>query len=148
MDQLTITREKLIQSQEEDSSLFKYLKKEGPLLRKGKETNYVKQKGVMHRFVKKFCSEKNKLKQILVPKIWRKKMMEVAHHTMLTEHMDVKKTKDRIPTNFDWPGIHQDVEIFCRLCDLCQRKVSKSSVAKIPLGKIPLMNLLFKRMCS
>ena len=34
---------------------------------------------------------------------------------------------------------------FYRLCDMCQRTVSKGSAAKALLGKMPLMDLLFKR---
>ena len=71
--------------------------------------------------------------------------MEVAHDTMLAGHMGVKKTEDRILTNFYWPGIYQDVMSFCRSCDVCQRTVSKGNVTKVPLGKMPLMDLPFKR---
>ena len=46
--------------------------------------------------------------------------------------------------NFYWPGIHQDVERFCRSCDVCQRTVPKAFVAKVPLGKILLIDLPFK----
>ena len=34
---------------------------------------------------------------------------------------------------------------FCRPCDVYQRTVSKGSIAKVPLGKIPLMDLSLKR---
>ena len=71
--------------------------------------------------------------------------MEVAHDTMLAGHMGVKKTEDRILTNFYWPGIHQDVMSFCRSCDVFQRTVLKENVTKVPLGKMPLMDLPFKR---
>ena len=32
-------------------------------------------------------------------------------------------------------------------CDLCQRNVSKGTVAKAPLGKLPLANTPFAVMC-
>ena len=32
----------------------------------------------------------------------------------------------------------------CRSCGVCQRTISKGSMAKVPLGKLPLMVLLFK----
>ena len=72
-------------------------------------------------------------------------MTEVAHDTILAGHMGVKKTEDRILINFYWPGIYQDVVSFCRSCNVRQRTVSKGRVAKIPLGKMPLMDLPFKR---
>ena len=119
--------------------------KEVPLVKNGKEISHLKEKGILYRITKKIDVEKEELKQILVPKDLRKKVMEVAHDKMLAGHMGVKKTEDRILTNFYWPGIHQDVVSFCRSCDVCQRTVSKGSVTKVPLGKMPLMELPFKR---
>ena len=120
MDQLAISKDRLIQLQEEDSSPSKYTKKEAPLVRNGKEISHVKRKGILYRFTRKVDSEEE-LKQILVPKDLRKKVIEVAHDTMLTGHMCVKKTEDRILTNFYWPRIHQDAVSFCRSCDVFQR---------------------------
>ena len=65
--------------------------------------------------------------------------MEIAYDTMLAGGMVVRKTEDQILTNFYWPGIHQDVRKFCRPCDVCQRTVLKHSVAKVWLGKMPLI---------
>ena len=119
--------------------------KEAPLVKNKKEINLVKRKGILYRITKKIDVDKEELKQILVPKDLRKKVMEVAHDTMLAGHIGVKKKEDRILTNFYWPGIHQDVVSFCRSCDVCQKTLSKGRVAKVPLGKIPLMDLPFKR---
>ena len=144
-NQMAVTKDKLIQLQGEDPSLSKYVTKEAPLVKNGKEISHVKRKGILYRITKKINMEKEELKQILVPKDLRKKVMEVAHDAMLAGRMGVKKTEDRILTNFYWPGIHQDVVSFCRSCDVCQRTVSKGRVAKVPLGKMPLMDLPFKR---
>ena len=144
-NQMAVTKDKLIQLQEEDPSLSKYMTKEAPLVKNGKEVSHVKRKGISYRITKKVDVEKEELKQILVPKDLRKKVMKVVHDTMLAGHMGVMKTEDRILTNFYWPGIHQDVVSFCRSCDVCQRTVSKGSVANAPLEKIPLMDLPFKR---
>ena len=119
--------------------------KEVPLVKNEKEISHVKRKGIFYRITKRVDVEKKELKQILVPKDLRKKVMEVAHDTMLAGHMGVKKTEDRILTNFYWSGIHQEVVSFCRSCDVCQRTVSKGRVARVPLGKMPLMDLPFKR---
>ena len=144
-NQMAVTKDKLIQLQGQDPSLSKYMTKEAPLVKNRKEINHVKRKGVLNRITKKIDVEKKKLKQILVPKDLRKMVIEVAHDTMLAGHMGVKKTEDRILKNFNWPGIHQDVVSFCRSCDVCQRTVSKGRVAKVPRGKMPLMDLPFKR---
>ena len=122
-----------------------YMKKEAPFVRNENEIIHVKQKGILYHFTKKVGAEKEEFKQILVLKDLRKKVMEVAHDTMLAGHMGVKKTEDQILTNFYWSGFHQDVTKFCRSCNVCQRMTSKGSVAKVPLGKMPLMGLPFKR---
>ena len=99
-NQIAVTKDKLIQLQGEDPFLLKYMTKEAPLAKNGKEISHVKKKGILYRITKKIDVEKEELKQILVPKDLRKKVMEVAHDTMLAGHMGVKKTEDRILTNF------------------------------------------------
>ena len=56
----------------------------------------------------------------------------------------LKKTEDWIFTNFYLQGIYQDVVRFCRSCDVSQKTVSKGSVEKVPLSKMPLTDLFFK----
>ena len=57
----------------------------------------------------------------------------------------MKKTEDRIPTNFFWPDLHEDVTSFCRSCDVYQMTVARGSVPRAPLGDMPLIDQLFKR---
>jgi len=38
-----------------------------------------------------------------------------------------------------------DVTRFCHSCDVCQRTVSKGRIQKVPLGKMPIIDTLFKR---
>ena len=142
---MAVTKERLIELQEDDSSLLKYFKERKSTVKDGREVIYAKRKGILYRIFKSVDSNEEKLKQILVPKILRNKVMAVAHDALLAGHMGVKKTEDRITTNFFWPGLHQDVVSFCRSCDACQRTVTKGSVTKAPLGKMPLIDMPFKR---
>ena len=84
-------------------------------------------------------------KQILVPKSLRAKVTEVAYDSLFDQHLEVKKTEDRIKTNFFWLGLHDDVTSFCRSCDVCQKTVPRGSVPRAPLGNIPLIDQPFKR---
>ena len=54
--------------------------------------------------------------------------------------MGIKKTTDKIQSAFYWPGIQGDVTRFCKSCDVCQKTVSKRSVPKVPLEKMPLID--------
>jgi len=63
----------------------------------------------------------------------------------MSGHQGVKTTYDRVASQFFWPGIYGDVQRYCRSCDTCQRTSPKGRVSKVPLGHIPLMGMLFKR---
>ena len=41
--------------------------------------------------------------------------------------------------------MHNDVSGFCRSCDVCQKIVDKGTVARAPLGEMPLIDTPFKR---
>ena len=68
--------------------------------------------------------------------------------TLFGGHLEVKKTEDRIQTNFFWPGLHEDVTSFCRSCDVCQKTVARGSVPRAPLGDMPLIDQPFKRVAT
>ena len=38
-----------------------------------------------------------------------------------------------------------DITLFYHSCDVCQHTVSKGHVSKVPLGKMPIIDMLFKR---
>ena len=71
--------------------------------------------------------------------------MEVAHNLIFGGHLAIKKTKDRIQTNFYWPGMQRDITSFCRSCDVCQKTTAKGSVPHVPLGNMPLIDVPFRR---
>ena len=60
--------------------------------------------------------------------------MEMAHDSLFKGHLGVKKTEDRIQTNFFWPGLLIDVTSFCRLYKVCQKTVLRGSVPQAPLS--------------
>ena len=71
--------------------------------------------------------------------------MVVAHDSLFGGHLEVKKTKGRIQTNFFRPGLHEDVTSFFRSCDVSQKTVVRGSVPRAPLGDMPLIDQPFKR---
>lgn len=81
----------------------------------------------------------------MVPMPLRRQLMEVAHESVMGGHMGVKKTADKIQKAFYWPGIQGDVSRRCKSCDICQKTVNKGSVPKVPLEKMPLIDMPFKR---
>ena len=71
--------------------------------------------------------------------------MSLAHESIVSGHMGSKKTLERILTSFYWPGIGRDVTRFFRSSDICQKVVPKGRVTKVPLGRMPMMDVPFHR---
>ena len=71
--------------------------------------------------------------------------MTLAHDSILGGHLGVKKTTDKVLSNFFWPGISGDVKRYCRSCDICQRTTPKGKTMRVPLGKLPVIDTPFKR---
>ena len=71
--------------------------------------------------------------------------MEIAHDSFVGGHMGIKKTSDKILSNFFWPGLKDDVKRFSRSCDVCQRTVNKGQVYRVPLQITPVIDEPFKR---
>ena len=85
------------------------------------------------------------LKQVVVPVQPRSRIIELAHGSLMGGHMGIKKTADKIQSVFYWPGIQGDVTRYSKSCDVCQQRVNKGSVPKVPLEKMPLIDKPFKR---
>ena len=71
--------------------------------------------------------------------------MSVAHDTITGCHLGIKKTREKIMSNFYWPGMYEGVARYCRSCDICQKTVSKGTVQKAPMENIPVVDVPFKR---
>ncbi len=83
--------------------------------------------------------------QLVVPREQRPHVMKIAHESSLGGHQGIKRTTDKITTNFYWPGIQADVKRYCKSCDICQRTIHKGRVSKAPLGSMPLIEVPFDR---
>ena len=83
--------------------------------------------------------------QLVIPESFHEKVLSLAHETLMSGHLGIRKTMDRVLTEFIWPGVCGDASRFCKSCDICQRTIQKGWVTKVPLGKLPLIDTPFKR---
>ena len=109
-------------------------------------SQFTLQKGLLYRMFQSPKVNDNKvIKQLVVPKQYRDTVMKLAHDFIMSGHLGIEKTTDRVLFTFYWPGVHGDVVIFCRSCDVCQKMYPKGKVMKVPLGQLSLIDTPFER---
>ncbi|XP_070191283.1 uncharacterized protein [Littorina saxatilis] len=82
---------------------------------------------------------------VIVPKKLRNKVLSFGHDHPMAGHLGQRKTSDRIRAEFWWPGCAGDIRRYCLSCDTCQRTAPKSQTKKVPLGRMPPISSVFKR---
>ena len=120
---MAVDKEELVRLQGEDSTLRKFKEAKGTMTRTGYKISYKKRGGIWYRYVREKMKWETLESRFFVPKLLRAKVMEVAYDSLFGGYLGVKKTEDRIQTNFFWPGLHDDATSFCRSYDGCQKTV-------------------------
>ena len=139
---MKVDKEDIVKMQEEDKSIQSLRKKVGSVDVDAKDWFQFKH-DVLYRFSRD--PKGGTVKQLVLPDALRKRVMEQAHSSILCGHLGVAKTSDRILSCFYWPGLRDDVSRFCKSCDICQKTIPKGKAGKVPLQKMPLMDIPFKR---
>ena len=142
-----ITRSDLVQQQQADETLVRAIKQaeRGHIVEydSGNQARYEIVNNLLRRTYTNQLGRT--IKQIVVPKGMRNKVLSLAHDPMFAGHLGIKKTSDRILASFFWPGITGDVTRYCRSCGVCQRTIPKGRVPKAPLQRMPIIDIPFQR---
>ena len=56
--------------------------------------------------------------QLVIPESFRETVLRLAHETLMSGHLGIKKRMGRVLTEFFWPGVCADVSRFCKSCDI------------------------------
>ena len=86
----------------------------------------------------------NEREQLVVPTVYQKEVLAMAHSSPLAAHLGKKKTAKRVLQDFFWPGLSKDVATFCQSCEQCQRG-AKANRQRAPLQPLPAMEEPFQR---
>ena len=84
------------------------------------------------------------VEQLVVPKSYRQKVMDLAHSHVLGGHLAYEKTKDRVLQRFYWPGVHKEVKEYCDSCPVCQLR-NPVATFRSPLVPLPIIETPFER---
>ena len=71
-------------------------------------------------------------------------VMKLARESIMAGHLAIKRTIQKVLSEFFWPGIACDIKRFCQPCDICQRTVPKGKIIIAPLGKMPRIYVPFR----
>ena len=136
-----------MQAQQVDPSLDKARQnaKEGRVSRDCK-VKWIEKKGLLYREYEAPEKEGGKtFSQLIVPSKFRQVVMKLAHESIMSGHLATSRTISRILSEFFWPGMQSEIKRFCQSCDICQKTMSKGKVKKVPLDRMPLIDVPFKR---
>lgn len=137
-----VSAQDMISMQDNDPSLKSCLKKTEIV--SNTYPRFVSRNGVLVRLTLRNKHIRDVIQQIVLPKLFRIKVMKLAHDTIMSGHMGTRKTQNRITNHFYWPGCYEDVRRYCQSCEICQIKVS-TKPPRVPLINLPLIGRPFER---
>ena len=138
-----LSAQSFLQEQSRDKSLEAcFLLAQKPNAGEGKKSVYFLKKGLLYRL---YVREGEMWSQLVVPQGLRDRVLSLGHESIMSGHLGIQKTSDRIVRCFYWPGIVGDIKRFCQSCDVCQRTVDKGSVRRVPVQITPLVEVPFHK---
>ena len=148
-DVSSIDRQELISQQKQDSSLarcFTYANCDKKFASgKGHYWFKIKDNLLVRCFQSPSVKFGEQVVQVVLPKGLHTQVLKLAHCGLLSGHQGTSKTFERISASFYWPGLHGDVARFCQSCDVCQKTIPKGKVTRVPLEKMPVIEIPFQR---
>ena len=137
-----INKSKLIELQQNDEDVQKCKEK----YNSGKSNSaFVEIDKILYRIYKPKNNQEPECKQIVMPKVLRGRVLNLAHDSKMSGHFAFKRTYQRLAHHFYGRGMVSDIKRYCNSCDICQRTVEKGKVSKAPLGSMPIIDTPFKR---
>jgi len=138
-----ITKEQLIAFQQSDPSLESVRCKVRKVV-PTKETGFFLKDGIVHR---RYFSPTIQpyVDQLVVPRVCRSKLLELAHDIPLSGHLGQDKTRNRLLSHYFWPRIYFDVKQYCTTCSQCQLTSMKFKSDRAKLIPIPVIGQPFRK---
>ncbi|GFU81435.1 retrovirus-related Pol polyprotein from transposon opus [Trichonephila clavipes] len=84
------------------------------------------------------------IKQLGIPEMRKKKILEIAHESVFGAHLGAHKTFQRIKFSIYWPGMVKEIKAYCSSCHGCQLRKVIRLVDKIPITPVSRPELPFQ----
>jgi hypothetical protein len=72
--------------------------------------------------------------QFVVPRAMRDEVLYQMHNSLLSGHLGIKRTREKVLQRFYWYGVRDDVNNWVAKCDICGAVKTPSKKPKAPLG--------------
>ena len=102
--------------------------------------------------VRKWCPRDRKAldheteTQIVLPQVFKSKIMRLAHDVPLGGHMGSKATINRVKKIFFWPNMTRDIIEWVKSCKTCQVSGKPgTNIRKAPLKPLPIVHTPFSK---
>jgi hypothetical protein len=92
----------------------------------------------------KLMYKSDEVYKVVVPKAYRAMIMYEAHDGLLGAHMGFKRTLKRIQQKYFWPGMIEEIKMYCKACSVCQEGKTPAKYGRQPLRPITV-NGVFER---
>ena len=127
-----VDRRELIRLQQDDEAIKRMGETAMSENRAGRTSFFEKRDGIVYRVYNDATRVGANVRQVVLPESLRKYVMSIAHDTITGGHLGIKKTRDKIMSDFYWPGIYKDVARYCRSCDICQKTLRNETSSRVP----------------
>ena len=106
---------------------------------------YVEKNGLLYRdFI--YHSDHSRVdSKLVVPTNRRQLVLETAHSSPLAGHMSIRRTKDRVYSEFFWPHVDKDIKAYVKSCPTCQKARPAGRVCKVELGTMEVIGTPFTK---
>ncbi|RUS68487.1 hypothetical protein EGW08_023751 [Elysia chlorotica] len=104
-----VDRRELIRLQQDDEAIKRMGDSVLSENRTGRTSFFEKKDGIVYRVYNDEIRGGANVRQVVLPESLRKYVMSVAHDTITGGHLGIKKTREKIMSNFFWPGMYEDV---------------------------------------
>ena len=82
-------------------------------VRAGKTSSFEKKNGIVYRVYHDMARGGATSRQVVLPESLKQYVMSLGHDTITGGHLGIRKTREKIMSNFYWPGIDGDVTRYC-----------------------------------
>ena len=94
----------------------------------GKATFFKKNDLLYRKFSSPNVEQGKIFEQLIVPEQYRELVMQLAHESILTGHLSVTSSVNKVLSEYYWPGIYRDVKRFVQSWAVCKNVLHEGKI--------------------